>query len=216
MKFDPKQLLLYGVTYSAGEMPLPLEDQVELALLGGATMIQYREKKLSGEALKKQAVSLLKICRNHKVPFILNDYPELAKEIGADGVHVGQADTEAKKAREIIGPDMILGVTAKTPEQVKAAVEAGADYLGSGAVFGSATKTDAKPMDMETFKHICEISPLPVVAIGGISADNLLQLSGSGAAGAAVVSGLFDGFDIEINALYLLSLIEKAGLGFTK
>ena len=121
----------------------------------------------------------------------------LAKKIGADGVHVGQDDMAASEARTILGPDAIVGVTARTVEQAKAAEEAGADYLGSGAVFGTSTKKDAKPMDHAFFQKICESVSIPVVAIGGITADNIRQLKGRKMSGFAIVSGIFAAQDIE-------------------
>jgi len=192
-----KDLLVYAVTDRAWLRGKTLAEQVEEALKGGATMIQLREKELTGEPLEQLAKEVQAVCRRYGVPFLINDDVELAVKIGADGAHVGQEDMEAGNVRRLLGPDRILGVTAKTAEQVRAAVAAGADYLGSGAVFGSATKTNAKPMTLAQFKEICEVSEVPVVAIGGINLDNMAQLKGCGMAGFAIVSGIFAADDVE-------------------
>ncbi len=192
-----KDLLVYAVTDRAWLRGKTLAEQVEEALKGGATMIQLREKELTGEPLEQLAKEVQAVCRRYGVPFLINDDVELAVKIGADGAHVGQEDMEAGNVRRLLGPDRILGVTAKTAEQVRAAVAAGADYLGSGAVFGSATKTNAKPMTLAQFREICELSEVPVVAIGGINRDNMAQLKGCGMAGFAIVSGIFAADDVE-------------------
>ena len=170
--------VLYAVTDTSWLRGQTLAQQVEAALRGGVTMVQLREKELEGEALEQEAREILAICRRYGVPLLINDDVMLAKKIGAEGVHVGQSDMAASQAREILGPDAIIGVTARTIEQAQAAEKAGADYLGSGAVFGTSTKKDAKPMDPEYFQQICESVSIPVVAIGGITADNIRQLEG--------------------------------------
>ena len=172
-------------------------------------MVQLREKELDEEAFRQEAEEILKLCRKYQVPFIVNDNVELAKSIGADGVHIGQSDMELARARELLGPNAIIGVTAKTVEQAKAAEAGGADYLGSGAVFGSSTKLDAKPMDHALLQEICESVRIPVVAIGGITADNVTALSGRGMAGVAVVSGIFACPDIEAGTRKLRELMEQ-------
>ena len=192
-----KDLLVYAVTDRSWLRGKTLAEQVEEALKGGATMIQLREKELTGEPLEQLAKEVQAVCRRYGVPFLINDDVELAVKIGADGAHVGQEDMEAGNVRRLLGPDRILGVTAKTAEQVRAAVAAGADYLGSGAVFGSATKTNAKPMSLAQFREICEVSEVPVVAIGGITLGNMDELKGCGMAGFAIVSGIFAADDVE-------------------
>ncbi|MCF0150235.1 MAG: thiamine phosphate synthase [Firmicutes bacterium] len=192
MMLKKEQLLLYAVTDRAWVAPeRSLLDDLEDALKGGVTMVQLREKDLSEEAFEAEAVQVLALCRRYGVPLLINDNAALAVKIGADGAHVGQSDLQAEEARRLLGPDKILGVTAKTVEQAKAAQAAGADYLGSGAVFGTTTKKDAKPMDMALLKEITGSVQIPVVAIGGIHAGNAAKLAGSGIAGAAVVSGIF-------------------------
>lgn len=204
-----EQLKLYAVTDRSWLGKETLYEQVEKALKGGATMVQLREKELDEAAFRQEAEEILKLCRNYHVPFIVNDNVELAKSIGADGVHIGQSDMELTRAREMLGQDAIIGVTAKTVEQAKAAETGGADYLGSGAVFGSSTKLDAKPMDHALLQEICESVHIPVVAIGGITGENVMKLTGRGMAGVAVVSGIFACPDIEAGTRKLRERVEQ-------
>ena len=189
--------ILYAVTDTSWLRGQTLAQQVEAALRGGATMVQLREKELEGEALEQEAREILAVCRKYGVPLLINDDVMLAKKIGAEGVHVGQSDMAAAEARSILGPDAIIGVTARTIEQAQAAEKAGADYLGSGAVCGTSTKKDAKPLDPAYFQQICESVSIPVVAIGGITANNIRQLEGRKMSGFAIVSGIFAAQDIE-------------------
>ena len=197
MSLKLENCLLYAVTDTSWLRGRTLAQQVEEALRGGATMVQLREKELQGEALEQEAREILALCRQYGVPLLVNDDVMLAKKIGADGVHVGQDDMSAAKARELLGEDAIIGVTARTVEQALAAQEAGADYLGSGAVFGTSTKKDAKPMDPAYFQQICESVSIPVVAIGGVTLDNIRELEGRKMSGFAIVSGIFAAEDIE-------------------
>ena len=208
MKLKRSDLLLYAVTDRSWLGDESLYAQVEKALKGGVTMVQLREKELSDEAFYTEALEIQRLCRSYGVPFLINDNVELAARIDADGVHVGQNDLEAGRVRELLGPDKIVGVTAKTVEQALLAQERGADYLGSGAIFGTTTKKDAKPMDMELLRQITAAVDIPVVAIGGITADNIARLSGSGVAGAAVVSGIFAASDIEAECRKLSTLLK--------
>ena len=189
--------ILYAVTDTSWLRGQTLAQQVEAALRGGATMVQLREKELEGEALEQEAREILAVCRKYGVPLLINDDVMLAKKIGAEGVHVGQSDMAAAEARSILGPNAIIGVTARTVEQAQAAEKAGADYLGSGAVFGTSTKKDAKPLDPAYFQQICESVSIPVVAIGGITANNIRQLEGRKMSGFAIVSGIFAAQDIQ-------------------
>ena len=200
MKFNKTQLKLYAITDRSWLKGHTLAEQVEQAILGGVTMVQFREKKLSYEEMLPLAKSVQAVCKQYGVPFLVNDYVELAKELDADGVHVGQSDLAVRQARAILGQDKIIGATAKTVEQAKEAVLQGADYLGSGAVFGSATKTDAKPMKRELLQEICHSVSIPVMAIGGITADNMEGLAGCEIAGVAVISGIFSAPDIKQTA----------------
>ena len=189
---DRDILSLYAITdrrwLKNGER---LEDKVEEAILGGAGIVQYREKELKGEELKSQALRIKEVCNRYEVPLIINDDAELAADIDADGVHVGRSDIGVADARRILGNGKIIGATAKTVDQAREAYALGADYLGSGAVFGSETKTDAKYMSPELLGTIAESVPVPVVAIGGIDETNVSGLKGLPIAGVAVIHGIF-------------------------
>ena len=212
MRFTEGMLRLYAVTDRAWTGRQTLYEQVEAALRGGATMIQLREKALDDDAFLEEAVRMKALCARYGAPLIVNDRVDIALRAGADGVHVGQEDMDAREVRSMIGPDMILGVTAKTVAQARAASEAGADYLGSGAVFGSATKQNALPMTLDTLKAICASVDVPVAAIGGINRDNLGQLAGTGIRGVAVVSGILAAKDIETECMLLRALAEAVVL----
>lgn len=214
MKFDRRQLMVYAVTDRAWIGKMSLCEQVEAALKGGATMVQMREKGLTNDTVQdylEEARSLRALTERYKVPLIIDDNIKLALLCGADGVHVGQNDMDAAQARALLGPDKILGVTAKTVEQALKAQEQGADYLGSGAVFGTSTKADALPMTMERLGEICRSVSIPVVAIGGICLENIGELKGSGAAGAAVVSGIFGAEDIEGTVRQMREMVGEWG-----
>lgn len=200
MKFCREHLLIYAVTDRAWTGRMTLFEQVEAALRGGATMVQLREKGLAEqdfEGFLEEARRMHELTTRYGVPLIIDDNVEIALKSGAEGVHVGQNDMDAGEVRRLLGPDRILGVTAKTVEQARRAQDAGADYLGSGAVFGTSTKADAIPMSLERLREICACVRIPVVAIGGICLENIGRLSGSGVAGAAIVSGIFGAEDIE-------------------
>ena len=209
MNITREQLKLYAVTDRTWLGNETLYEQVEKALKGGVTLVQLREKELDEETFEKEGRELLELCHRYHVPLIINDNVALAKKINADGVHIGQSDMAMQHARELLGADKIIGVTAKTVEQAKAAQVAGADYLGSGAVFGTSTKADAKPMELALFQEICESVEIPVVAIGGISGDNVLRLKGKKMAGIAVVSGIFACEDIEKGTAELLEKVNS-------
>ena len=209
MKFSESMLRLYAVTDRRWTGAQTLPEQVEAALKGGATMIQLREKDLDDDAFLEEAVQMKALCGRYGVPLIINDNVDIAIQSGADGVHVGQDDMAAGDVRRRVGDGMILGVTAKTIEQAKAAQAAGADYLGSGAVFGSTTKRNARPMTADNLQSICRAVTIPVVAIGGINRDNLYQLAGTGIRGAAMVSGIFAARDIEEECMLLRAISEK-------
>lgn len=214
MKFDRRQLVVYAVTDRAWIGKMSLCEQVEAALKGGATMVQMREKSLTDDTVQdylEEARSLRALTERYSVPLIIDDNIKLALLCGADGVHVGQNDMDAAQARALLGPDKILGVTAKTVEQALKAQEQGADYLGSGAVFGTSTKADALPMTMERLGEICRSVSIPVVAIGGICLENIGKLKGSGAAGAAVVSGIFGAEDIEGTVRQMREMVGEWG-----
>ena len=209
MKRMNEMLRLYAVTDRSWLRGRTLPEQVEQALLGGATMVQLREKELDEDEFLREAVGLAKLCHRYGVPLLINDNVDIARRSGADGVHVGQGDMDAAIVRSILGPDMIIGVTAKTVEQAVRAQESGADYLGSGAVFGSSTKLNAKPMDRDILRSICHAVSIPVAAIGGINRSNISQLAGTGIAGVAVVSGIFAAEDIEAECRRLRRIADE-------
>ena len=171
--------------------------------------MQLREKHLDKEELLEEAKRVKKICESYQVPLILNDDVELMLASDADGVHVGQQDMDARMARELIGPDKILGVSARTVEQALKAEQAGADYLGVGAIFGTSTKEDAKKIDYQTLQDICRAVKIPVVAIGGVSAENVEELAGSGICGVAAVSAIFAPQDVQRAAAELKKRMAK-------
>lgn len=197
MKCDKKDLLLYAVTDRSWLNGESLYSQVEKALKGGATFIQLREKELDEETFLEEAKELKKLCREYRVPFVINDNVEIAEACGADGVHVGQSDMEAGDVRARLGEDKIIGVSADTVEQALLAQRHGADYLGVGAVFPTGSKADASDVDHETLKAICQAVKIPVIAIGGINRENVMELAGSGICGVAVISAIFGAPDIE-------------------
>ncbi len=209
MNITEENLRLYAVTDRSWTGTETLYDQVEKALKGGVTLVQLREKELPETEFEQEARVLLQLCHKYNVKLIINDNVELAARVHADGVHIGQSDMAIEKARAILGKDKIVGVTAKTVSQAKAAEAAGADYLGSGAVFGSGTKKDAKPMEHARLQEICESVKIPVVAIGGIDSSNILQLKGRKMAGVAVVSGLFACEDIQKAAKDLIGKVYQ-------
>ena len=202
-------LRLYAVTDRTWTGRQTLAQQVEQALQGGATLVQLREKELDDEAFLAEALEMKALCHRYGVPLIINDNVEVALRCGADGVHVGQSDMQAGDVRARMGKDKIVGVTAKTVEQAQAALAAGADYLGSGAVFGTSTKPDAKPMSKELLREICASVDIPVVAIGGVNRKNLPDLAGTGVSGAAVVSGIFAAEDIRSECEMLRALVDQ-------
>ena len=209
MKLSESMLRLYAVTDRSWLGSQTLAEQVEAALRGGATCVQLREKTQCREDFLRQAQQLKVLCARYGVPLLINDNVELALEVDADGVHVGQEDMDARDVRRLIGANKILGVTAKTVSQALRAQQAGADYLGSGAVFGSTTKANAKPMSRELLQSICQSVSIPVVAIGGIHRGNIASLAGTGIRGVAVVSGIFAAEDIERECRVLRAEISK-------
>ena len=209
MKLEPSRLRLYAVTDRAWLRGGTLADAVAAALRGGATLVQLREKTLDPADLLSEARQLTALCRAHGVPLVVDDNVEIALAAGADGVHVGQSDMAARRARALLGPDRILGVSAHNVAEALAAQADGADYLGCGAAFVTGTKLDAHPVSAETMRAVTAAVDIPVVAIGGIDAGNILQLQGRGLAGVAVVSGIFAQPDLTAAARELYTLAGR-------
>lgn len=205
-------MLLYAVTDSAWLHGRTLASCVREALAGGATFVQLREKHMSTDELVEEAKTILPICREARVPFLIDDDVEAARLVGADGVHVGQSDTACAEARRILGPDAIVGVSAQTVEQAVAAEQAGADYLGVGALIPTPTKPDAVDVTPEELARICRAVGIPVVGIGGLHLSTVDILDGTGAAGAAVVSAIFAAEDIESDTRELAGKLSRMAL----
>ena len=196
MNVDKKDLLLYAVTDRHWLNGRTLYSVVKESLDGGVTFLQLREKELDEVHFLEEAKELQQLCREYQVPFIVNDNVDIAISMNADGVHVGQSDMEAGDVRAKLGPDKIIGVSAQTVEQAVLAEKHGADYLGVGAVFPTGSKDDADDVSYETLKTICEAVSIPVIAIGGITQENVKELAGSGICGIAVISAIYAQQDI--------------------
>ncbi len=209
MKLCKNAMLLYAVTDRAWVKTQTLYEQIECALKGGVTCLQLREKDLNFEAFFEEALNIKSLCKKYNVPFIINDNVEVAIKCNADGIHVGQHDMSLKDVRKMVGNDMIIGVSVQTVEQALEAQENGADYLGVGAVFSTSTKPDADDVSYDTLKQICQNTKIPVVAIGGINKDNIMDLSGSGVDGVALVSAIFAAKNIENECMKLKQISER-------
>lgn len=197
MNITAKQMLLYAVSDRAWSgSDEGFLSQVKQAIDSGVTVFQLREKNTDYEHFKDIALKIKPICKAHGVPLIINDNVKLAKEIDADGVHLGQNDLDIKAAREYLGADKIIGVSAHNVKEAQAAESGGADYLGSGAAFVTSTKTDAGAIDHKVLSDVAHSVRIPVVAIGGITSGNISRLEGLGLDGVAVVSAIFAAKDI--------------------
>ncbi len=197
MRFDKSSLLLYAVGGKGKDKDFDILGRIESAIAGGVTLIQLREKSMSDYDFLMEAKEALKICHRGGVPLIINDRLHIAVAARADGIHVGIEDTSVSVIRKKMPSDFIIGATAKTVDQARAAEEAGADYLGVGAVFPSPTKTDAIRITKDQLSEICSSVSIPAVAIGGITHKNADELKDSGIAGIAVSSAVFSADDIE-------------------
>lgn len=210
MKISPKQLKLYAVTDSnwlcEGET---LEKSLEELIRAGVTCVQFREKNKGDEEIIRKAFRLKEICNHYGVPFLINDRPDIARQVGADGVHVGLSDMGIEKTRAILGEDFIIGGSAHNVAEALAAQKAGADYLGCGAVFGSATKTDVTTLPLEELSAITKAVDIPVVAIGGITSENVSRLKNTNIAGVAVIRALFASENKTVAAKQILHLLEE-------
>lgn len=210
-----QSMLLYAVTdrswLKEGETLLSVCEDV---LQHGATFLQIREKDLDAASFQEEAAQLKQLCGRYKVPYVVNDSVEIAMAIDADGVHVGQSDIKGRDIRSMIVADKILGISAGTVAEAVAAEQAGADYIGVGAVFGTSTKKDARNLTVEKLKEITGAVSIPVVAIGGINSKNLMELAGSGVDGVAVVSAIFAAEDPgQATALLLAQAREMTAHG---
>jgi thiamine-phosphate pyrophosphorylase len=209
MKCAKESLLLYAVTDRSWLGQQTLVQQVEQALQGGVTFLQLREKAMDRADFLTEAKSIKALTDAYQVPFVINDNVEIAIACQADGVHVGQGDMAVKQVRSQLGPEKMIGVSVSTVEEAIRAQQEGADYLGVGAMFATATKLDADTVSFATLKAICQAVTIPVVAIGGIDAQNIGQLTGTGIAGVAVVSAIFAQADIVTATRELLDLSAR-------
>lgn len=208
MKAQP-DYSIYLVTDDGCLQGRTLLDCVREALEGGVTLVQYRAKTASSAEMYNEALQLKALCDSFNVPLIINDRLDIAMAVGAAGVHLGQDDLPCAAARKILGEDYIIGVSAHNPAEAKAALQSGADYLGCGAVFGTATKADVKKLGTEGLAAICKDKGLPVVGIGGVTADNYREVRAAGADGAAIVSGILAQPDIRATVRAIAKISQE-------
>lgn len=208
MKAQP-DYSIYLVTDDGCLQGRALIDCVREALEGGVTLVQYRAKTASSAEMYNEALQLKALCDSFKVPLIINDRLDIAMAVGAAGVHLGQDDLPCVAARRILGEDYIIGVSAHNPAEAKTALQSGADYLGCGAVFGTATKADVKKLGTEGLTAICREKGLPVVGIGGVTADNYREVRAAGADGAAIVSGILAQPDIRATVRVIAKISQE-------
>ena len=200
---------IYLVTDEACLHGRPLLECVEEALVAGVTLVQYRAKAADGGVLYAEACKLKELCDKYSVPLIINDRLDIALAVGAAGVHLGQDDLPCAVARRLLGEDYIIGVSAHNPAEAVQAVSEGADYLGCGAVFGTATKHDVAKLGLENLRAIRKAVAVPMVGIGGITADNYAEVLATGADGAAIVSGILAQDDIGAVVKKLVATKQK-------
>ena len=211
MKAQP-DYSIYLVTDDGCLQGRPLIDCVREALEGGVTLVQYRAKTASSAEMYAKALQLKALCDSFNVPLIINDRLDIAMAVGAAGVHLGQDDLPCAAARKLLGEDYLIGVSAHNPAEAAEALQSGADYLGCGAVFGTATKADVKKLGTDGLAAICREKGLPVVGIGGVTADNYREVRAAGADGAAIVSGILAQPDISAT----VEAIAKVSQEFAK
>ena len=209
MKCDKHTMLLYAVTDRAWVGEQTLYQQVESALKGGATCVQLREKQLGDAEFLQEAIQIHALCQQYGVPLFINDNVDVAVKCHAEGIHVGQEDMAAAQVRQRMGDEMMIGVSVHSVEEALEAVRHGADCLGVGAAFSTHTKEDVDVLPEGMMKAICDAVDIPVVAIGGIHKENLLQLKGTGVNGVALVSAIFGAEDIEAECRELKALAEQ-------
>ncbi len=206
MKICKEDMLLYLVTDRTWLRGRQLSAQVEASLKAGATLVQLREKNVTFQEFLDEAHRIRILTRQYQVPFIINDNVEIAIVSGADGLHLGQEDGDIGAARVRLGEEKIIGISVHNVDEAIAAQKSGADYIGVGAIFPTSTKKDAEPLNVDVLRLICESVTIPVVAIGGITRDNILKLKGTGVNGVAVISAIFASEDIGEATKELLEL----------
>lgn len=209
LKLDRSSMVLYAITDRSWLGDKNLSEAVEQAILGGATFVQLREKNVSFDEFVKLAKEVKAVTDKYNVPFVINDNVEVAVRVDADGVHIGQGDGSVKSARDMIGKHKIIGVSAKNPHAAVSAQLEGADYIGAGSVFSTSTKLDAENINLEILKEITASVTIPVVAIGGINKDNVLNLSGCGIDGICAISAIFGQQDVREAASELFKLSKQ-------
>ena len=200
---------LYLCTDSALMSTRTVEESVEQAIRGGVTVVQLREKNASSRELYELANRVKRVTDAYNVPLIINDRVDICMAVDAAGVHLGQKDLPCREARRLLGNNKLIGVSAALPEEAVRAQQDGADYLGVGAVFGTATKADTRPVTRETIAAIRRAVTLPFVVIGGVNAENIRELYGLGINGAAVVSAIVAKSDITAAAREMRAAAER-------
>ena len=205
-QFDLTLYLVTDPRLSGGDLP----GKVEQAIRGGVTLVQLREKNTDSRKFLETALRVREVTDRYGIPLIINDRVDIALACDAAGVHLGQSDIPCTIARKILGPNKLIGVTAKTVEQAVQAEQDGADYLGCGALFPSGVKPEAQPMTLSTLSQILAAVDIPVTAIGGINADNLHLPVEAGVNGVAVVSAILGQPDVSAAARKLREKIEAA------
>ena len=203
-----ESLKLYLVTNRYQDSLESFLEKVETACRSGVTIIQLREKNLTTNQYYKLAKQVKEITDAYQVPLIIDDRLDVCLAVDAAGLHIGDDELPVSVARKVLGPEKILGVTAKTVKRALEAEEAGADYLGTGAIFPTTTKENAPITLISTLKTICQTVAIPVVAIGGLTSENIDQLIGTGIAGVAVVRDLMQAEDIEAKAHAFLTKLD--------
>jgi thiamine-phosphate pyrophosphorylase len=209
MKLKKEDMLLYIVTDRSWLGEVSLADQVEVILKAGATCLQLREKDLPFEDFVSEAKKIKNITDQYRIPFVINDNVDVAIAVDADGVHLGQGDEGIEEVRKRLGTDKIIGLSAHNVEEALNAEKSGADYIGVGATFTTTTKKDANSVPLEILSDICQAVRVPIVAIGGISKNNIMQLAGTGVDGVAVISAIFAQPDLGAATRELLDLAKR-------
>lgn len=220
MLFNSNSLLLYAVTDRSYTVKKTLYEQLEDALIGGATCVQLREKNLDEDSFIKEAVRIRELCNRYGVPFLIDDNLSVAIKSKADGIHVGQSDMPVDEIRKMVGENFIIGATVENIEQAKKAEKDGANYLGVGAIFPTLSKKDAIYISKEQLKEICSSVSIPTVAIGGIKPYNIHEISNCGISGIAVIEAIFGADDIKDATQELKKIItqelKRNNLGFQR